>query len=232
MGCQKLLLCSFGSAITTYQQDLKPLTHPYTIGMNSQLIQSQLKDIAIEKSKFDSSNLENLQHKSKNVLVVLSEGIRNEEGNYLKSDNNIVDNYGHSTLGGVGAYVKNFIYNNVDKRVKLVDLGIGQRCAIHCVSKSDIDDAILVGKDAVNYAIQGGFMVTLNRLYDNPYQCITGLAKLKDVCNKIKYIPREWLNEDNNSSFTRYISPLIVGEYNCWNSNGLIKYADIEKVNL
>ena len=51
-----------------------------------------------------------------------------------------------------------------------------------CVSETDRREAWLVGQKAVQHLMEGqsGYMVTLERRSDEPYQCETGLAELLD----------------------------------------------------
>ncbi|MBC8061536.1 MAG: 6-phosphofructokinase [Clostridiaceae bacterium] len=171
------------------------------------------------------------------LLVVTSEGLKNSEGDYINVDSNCYENdqFGHKQLGGIGKYLQTLIKDNVEKRVKLAELGVSQRCAMHCVSKTDLDEAELVGRVAVKYAIQGktGFMVALDQVKDKEnYECITRLVELNLVCNAVKGVPKDFINSDGCSISKKmidYVSPLIIGEINSFGNNGLLKHVDIRK---
>lgn len=170
------------------------------------------------------------------LLVVTSEGLKDSNGEYINVDSNCYekDGFGHKQLGGVGKYLQTIIKDNVEKRVKLTELGVSQRCAMHCVSKTDLDEAELVGRAAVKYALQGktGFMVALDRVTGKEYECVTRLVELTKVCNVVKEVPKDFINSDGCSISKKmidYVSPLIVGEVNSFGSNGLLKYVDIRK---
>jgi 6-phosphofructokinase 1 len=75
-------------------------------------------------------------------------------------------------------------------------------------------------------------MVTLVRESDNPYRCVTGTAKLYDVANAEKFIPREWINDEGNfvtQEFIDYARPLIDGESPVPVSGGLPVYVRLKK---
>ncbi|MGL5244364.1 MAG: 6-phosphofructokinase [Sarcina sp.] len=158
-------------------------------------------------------------YKEKNhVYIVASEGLRNENGKFL-TENNIAmahDNFGHSQLGGVGQYLKNLIIQSgITNRVKSLELSVLQRCAMHCSSKLDIDEAIMVGKFALEISINensSGHMIGINRESNFPYTSSPFLIQAHKVANNIKYFPTEWINERGNNiteEALNYLKPLI-----------------------
>ena len=194
-----------------------------------------LPEIPFTAEKFLKDVKNALSNEGK-LLVVTSEGLKDDKGDYINTDSNCYekDQFGHKQLGGVGKYLQTLIKDNVEKRVKLTELGVSQRCAMHCVSKTDLDEAELVGRAAVKYALQdkSGFMVALERVEGIEYKCKTRLVELNKVCNAVKGVPKDWINSDGCSISKKmidYVSPLIVGEVNSFANNGLLKYVDIQK---
>ncbi len=56
------------------------------------------------------------------------------------------DKFGHSQLGGVSNYLKNLIVSSsITTRVKTLELGVIQRCAMHLASDTDLKQAAEVG---------------------------------------------------------------------------------------
>ena len=54
-----------------------------------------------------------------------------------------------------------------------------------------------------------------------------GIVPVCDVANKIKYVPREWINQAGNDVLPealQYIQPLIVGEPAIVTENGLASH--------
>lgn len=166
------------------------------------------------------------------VYIVASEGLKNEDGKFLAQLNadSSFDNFGHAQLGGVCSYLKSLIVNaGITSRVKTLELGVMQRCAMHVASHVDIDEAYMAGKAALEYAIDGksGFMVGIKRLQNAPYKTEYFTIPAKDVCNQIKYFPLEWISEEGNhinAAGVEYISPLITDAPILNHENGLPKY--------
>ncbi|SHJ55476.1 6-phosphofructokinase [Paramaledivibacter caminithermalis] len=179
-----------------------------------------LKDVA---KRFNEKN---------KVYIVASEGIKDGGGRYLFKTNfaNKHDSFSHVQLGGVGNYLKRLIIeNHITSRVKVLELGVTQRSAMHCVSQTDIEEAYKVGKAAVKYSIQGhtGLMVGMKRIQNNPYTIETYKIEASKVANNIKYFPAEWITAEKNNvtkEAVKYIYPLILGSPNIIIENGLPKY--------
>ncbi|ADL51350.1 6-phosphofructokinase [Clostridium cellulovorans] len=171
------------------------------------------------------------------VYIVVSEGIKDKNGNFISETKiaNNHDNFGHNQLGGVGNVLKELIINaGITNRVKTLELGVMQRCAMHCASLTDLEEAHTVGRSAVSFSISGatGKMVGIKRVNETPYLYDTELVDVKQVANKIKYVPTDWINTEGNhvnEKAINYIRPLIQGIPNLDTKNGLPKYVMVEK---
>ncbi len=103
-------------------------------------------------------------------------------------------------------------------KVRSIELSLLQRCASHVASKTDIDEAYMAGKAAVEAAVSGQTdkMVAFERITENGiYSCKTKLIGLEEVANVEKLVPREWINARGNGveqPFIDYVLPLIQGE--------------------
>lgn len=188
-------------------------------------VEKFLKDI---KKKFTEQN---------QVFIVASEGIKDKYGNFLgkMSLSGSHDKFGHTQLGGVCNYLKQLIIDDgITSRVKTSELGVSQRCAMHFASQTDIDEAYMVGKDAVKYAIESksGYMVSIKRVENKPYKSVTELVEASKVANNVKYLPSQWINEDKNGltdAVCDYITPLILGTPKIEFEDGLPKYTILNK---
>ena len=81
--------------------------------------------------------------------------------------------------------------------------------------QSDMDEAYMCGKEAVKLAQEelSGFMVSINRISDNPYKIEYGRVLLKEVAIKSKPMPEEYFNDEKNyvsPAFIKYMKPLTV----------------------
>ena len=92
-------------------------------------------------------------------VVVASEGLKNKDGEfYAASDKK--DSFGHNQLGGLAPKLANLIDNNLKYKHHWSVSDYLQRSARHICSKTDIEQAVAVGKAAVNLALsnKSGFM--------------------------------------------------------------------------
>ena len=138
-----------------------------------------------------------------------------------------VDAFGHTQLGGVGEFLAKVVADKLKIKTRSNIAGTIQRAMISAASPSDLEEAYLVGKMGVKYALEGqtGMMVSLIRQSDAPYACVTGLAPLSKVANAVKAIPADDITPDGNDvneKFLRYVTPLV-GEL------GVSDYVRLEK---
>ncbi|MHC4294684.1 MAG: 6-phosphofructokinase [Planctomycetota bacterium] len=152
-------------------------------------------------------------------FVVCGEGVKTADGKYLGEAGGsfATDSFGHTQLGGAANTVRAIIENDVGVKCRTNRAGTAQRNARHFASKTDVDEAYLVGQRAVQAAIEGvsGKMVTLERTGDSPYKVTTGLVDLEEVANAEKPVPAEFISSDGfgvTEAFRKYASPLIRGE--------------------
>ena len=80
-------------------------------------------------------------------------------------------------------------------------------------SETDLEEAYLCGVEAVKLANKGqsGFMVSIERMSDEPYMIRFGKAPLKDVAVSAKPMPADYFNEAGNyvsREFIEYMKPL------------------------
>lgn len=159
------------------------------------------------KNKFEEQN---------QVYIVVSEGIRNAEDKFIaEAHAQAHDKFGHAQLGGVGNFLKNLIISSgITSRVKSLELGVLQRCAMHCASNIDIEEAYEVGYEALKQASLGkcGYMIGIKRESNSPYKSSYFLIEADRVANNVKYFPTEWINKEGNNikpEALEYLTPLI-----------------------
>lgn len=167
-----------------------------------------------------------------NVIVAVSEGIRDREGNYISASEQSVDTFGHSQLSGAGKTLEFLVKEKLGVKVRSVELNVLQRCASHLASKTDLEEAFALGKKAVALAEQNitASMVTMNRTSNNPYTIEYGYAEIKNIANEAKSVPREWINDAGNDieqPLVDYLTPLIQGESQVQYKNGLPVYLNV-----
>lgn len=194
-----------------------------------------LPEVAFETNKF-LDDVSDVLKKNKFCLVVVGEGLVDTSGNYISTSDSGQDSFGHSQLGGAGDYLKNLIDQHFSGvKTRSFRPGHSQRAAAVAASQTDNDEAYLVGKAAVEAALNGvtDKMVTLTRGDSETYACETGLADLSEIANGVKSLPSSWINEDGvslNYQFVKYAQPLIQGEVKVPYENGLPQFVKLGKI--
>ena len=164
--------------------------------------------------------------------VVVSEGARWPDGKFL-AEQGTRDAFGHSQLGGAAPVVANMIKEVLGYKYHWAVADYLQRSARHIASKTDVEQAYALGKAAVDMAIAGenAVMPTIVRKSDSPYVWEIGKAKLEDVANIEKMMPKEFITDDGfgiTEACRRYLLPLIEGEDYPPYKNGMPKYITLK----
>ncbi len=193
-----------------------------------------LPEIPLNEDRFLTKVKETVDHLGY-CIVVAGEGVKDAKGNELGADKSRTDSFGHPVLSGAAEALSEVVHGKLDLKTRTVKLGYAQRAAAHFASQQDVDEAISCGEAAVRAAIEGksGFMVTIERQSDEPYEFTTGLHPLGDIALVERTIPRDWINEDGwlpNESFIKYATPLVAGRLDLPTKGGLPKFAELIRV--
>lgn len=162
------------------------------------------------------------------VVIAVSEGIKLSGGEYAAEgfQSGADDDFGHKYLSGIGKCLENIVRDEIGCKVRSIELNVMQRCASHIASKTDIDESIKIGEEAVRTALDGqtGKMMSFKRVSDRPYFVEIVPVDAKDVANEEKLFPKEWINNQGNNVTSQaldYFLPLIQGEPNILMKNGM-----------
>ena len=164
--------------------------------------------------------------------VVVSEGACWPDGKFL-AEQGTRDAFGHSQLGGAAPVVANMIQDALGYKYHWAVADYLQRSARHIASKVDVEQAYALGKAAVDMAIAGenAVMPSIVRKSDSPYVWEIGKAKLEDVANIEKMMPKEFITDDGfgiTEACRRYLLPLIEGEDYTPYKNGMPEYVTLK----
>ena len=189
-----------------------------------------LPEVAFDKDKFVEDARNFLTH-SNNLIVAISEGIRDKDGNYISAGDSVADNFGHKQLSGAGQVLAEIVKNELGVKVRSVEVNVLQRCAAHCASQTDLDESFNSGMKAVALAEEGitASMVVMKRT-DNPYTIDYDYAEITGIANEAKSVPVEWINERGNDvtkELIDYVRPLINGEVSLKYDNGVPVYMEV-----
>ena len=158
--------------------------------------------------------------KHPNVVIAVSEGIRFEDGRYVceSMQSSATDMFGHKPLSGAAKTLELAVKLRFGCKVRSVELNLPQRCAGHLFSKTDIEESVAIGREAVRVAVEEGVsgdMMIFERASNNPYFCTVGHKKVSNIANMVKRVPDEYINAEGNfvtKECCEYILPLIEGE--------------------
>ena len=111
-------------------------------------------EVAFDKDQFIKDIKEQLS-KRNNVIVAVSEGIRDKDGHYISASTAVNDQFGHSQLSGTGKCLEYMIKEALNIKVRSIELNVLQRCASHIASLTDINESFALGEKAVEFADKG-----------------------------------------------------------------------------
>lgn len=177
-------------------------------------------------------DIKRLLFKHNNVIVAVSEGIRDAAGNYISASEQSVDTFGHNQLSGVGKTLEFLVKQKLGIKVRSIEINVLQRCAAHLASQTDLDESFEFGKKAVALSEEGvtASMVTVHRISNTPYSVEYGYAEIKNIANEARTVPPEWISPSANDveqPLIDYLFPLIQGESAVEYKNGLPVYMNV-----
>ena len=190
-------------------------------------------EIAFDQAKF-LARVDATVKKFGYCTVVVSEGVKGQDGKFL-SDQGLRDAFGHAQLGGVAPVIAGLVKNELNLKYHWAVADYLQRAARHVASKTDVLQAYATGKAAVEVALKGrnSVMPAIKRVSNRPYKWKVEIAELKDVANKEKFMPRDFITKDGfgiTDKCRLYLTPLIQGEDYPPYKNGLPQYVRLKNV--
>ena len=170
-------------------------------------------------------------------VVAVSEGVHLADGTFVSEGKiSATDGFGHAQLGGLASKLAEAAKLETGAKVRGIELSLLQRCAAHCASTTDIEEAWEAGAAAVEAAVAGmtdKMVVFKCDREEGAYTCVTALEPLEKAANVEKKIPREWINAAGNGvepPFLDYVLPLIQGDPDVPKENGMPRFAKLKKV--
>lgn len=145
------------------------------------------------------------------LTKLLKEGSKNGNGNGE-------DGFYHPQLSGSGALADHLSARitaelNI-RRVRGDTLGYAQRSFLEGYSEVDWNEALMIGVDAVNYAVDGHVSGSVALLANRGviYRSHTTTCGLSEVADKVRVLPEEFIatnGHDITPAFIEYLTPLI-----------------------
>ena len=190
-----------------------------------------LPEVDFDEDQF-IDDIKNVLKTSRCVIVAVSEGIHDKDGNYISASSAVADKFGHAQLSGTGKALESLVKDRMDIKVRSIELNVLQRCAAHISSRTDINESFALGQAAVKYAAEGmtAVMSTIKRVSNDPYQWIIEPENVSLIANQAKTIPLEWITPEKNDvtpEMEAYLRPLIIGEVSLQYKDGLPMYLPV-----
>ena len=165
--------------------------------------------------------------------IVVSEGLRNAAGEFI-AEAGTRDAFGHAQLGGVAPVVAELVKSRLGHKYHWAVADYLQRAARHIASRTDVEQALALGRAAVEMALAGenAVMPTIVRTSDSPYAWEIGRAPGRRRQRR-KKMPREYITTDGygiTAACRRYLAPLIAGEDYPPYRDGLPVYVTLKNV--
>lgn len=190
-----------------------------------------LPEVDFDEDQF-IDDIKNVLKTSRCVIVAVSEGIHDKDGNYISASSAVADKFGHAQLSGTGKALESLVKDRMDIKVRSIELNVLQRCAAHISSRTDINESFALGQATVKYAAEGmtAVMSTIKRVSNDPYQWIIEPENVSLIANQAKTIPLEWITPEKNDvtpEMEAYLRPLIIGEVSLQYKDGLPMYLPV-----
>lgn len=170
------------------------------------------------------------------VVIAVSEGLQLPDGNAvcdLGNNFGYTDAFGHKLLSGCGRVLSNEIGNQLNYDTRTIEFSVLQRCAAHCSSRIDNDEAYNVGYTGMLKVLeeQTGQMVCINVHSREPYVVTYDMTDAHFVANIEKKLPTAWITNNGFSvseDFVKYVEPFVIGVMTPYYAAGLPKHRTLD----
>ncbi|WP_243344455.1 diphosphate--fructose-6-phosphate 1-phosphotransferase [Anaerococcus sp. AGMB09787] len=144
------------------------------------------------------NDVSNLWNKKKGILVVVSEGLVNKNGDTIVPP---IYKTGRSVYyGDVSSYLSELVIKNLGIKARNEKPGLLGRCSISTRSRVDVEEAIIVGRKAADAIIanKSGYMVGIMREDGENYKANFPLIPIEEINAPERKMPDEFINESAN----------------------------------
>ena len=192
-------------------------------------------EIAFDRDKF-LARVKRTVKRCGYCVIVASEGAQYQDGTFL-AESGLKDAFGHSQLGGLAPFLAGLVKDELGYKYHWAVADYLQRSARHIASQTDVDQAYALGEAAVEFALRGdnAVMPCIVRGTGKRYSWSIGEARLQDVANVEKMMPRHYITRDGfgiTEEARSYLAPLIVGEAYPSYRKGMPQYVRLKNISV
>ncbi len=174
------------------------------------------------------TKVKEIYDKKGHCLVVVSEGIKNENNKLVYQANLKKDEFNHHSLGGVSSYLASLVEEKLGFKVRGIELSLLQRANSFSPSKVDLT----LAKRASSFALRNVLRKDINSKmikigYKNDGKYVFAFTSINDVANKERKMDETYLDYENKvikNEYKDYIKRLIKGKVDTFNENGVIDF--------
>lgn len=158
------------------------------------------------------ADVKKLLEKKSGIVVVVSEGLHDEQGNPIVKP---IFQVGRATyFGDVSSHLANLVIQKLGYKARGEKPGLLGRASIVLQSPVDREEAKLAGRLAAEAVLDGtsGKMVAFRRISTEPYRMEPFLVDIDEVMMYERTMPDEYINEAGNGvteAFKEWCRPLI-----------------------
>lgn len=168
-------------------------------------------------------------HPARNMVIALSEGIRDPEGKYFSDSECLTghDEFGHAQLSGSAKVIESVLKKTFGMKTRSIELNVLQRCSSHFASLCDLDEAIQIGKAGALAAFNGETGIVMGFLRKGEYAVEIVSHPAAEVANLERKVPETFIAEngcDVTEAFLTYCRPLVLGEPEIVTEMGIPKH--------
>lgn len=173
-----------------------------------------LPEVELDEQKFLADVKAQLEKRT-GIVVAVSEGLKNTAGEPLAPP--ILQTDRAVYFGDVGTHLAQLVVSELGYKARSEKLGLFTRTAVKYMSSVDREEAIEVGKRAVQALLEGQSqkMVGITRNQQTSYAVSYPLIPLEQVMLEEKQLPGDFINPQKNGvtqSFIDWCKPLVAQE--------------------
>lgn len=155
-----------------------------------------------------TNDIKNIYDKNNKCMIVVSEGVKTEDGKYLFENNSDLN------MGGILNTIHSKIKNHFSCKIRTIDLGLMQRNSSRDTSDIDKKEAFELGEEALKIAFNGetGKFVAFDRITSKPYNTKMVYHNFDVLIQETNYLPSKYIINNGtfiDDSFIDYIEPLV-----------------------
>lgn len=173
------------------------------------------------------TKVNSIYSKKGHCLVVISEGVKNENNKLIYQANLKKDEFNHHSLGGVSSFLASLVQENLNFKVRAIELSLLQRANSFSPSKVDLTLAQKASSFALKKVMKKDINNQMIKIEFNEDKYKFSFIDIKEVANKERKMDETYLDyskKEIKDGYKKYIKRLIKGNVNTFSKNGIIDF--------